>query len=237
MIREVDLVQYVPEFMKNYQELIACLEAENPEFILVWEGTDRVLYNRFIETADEYGISRYEKMLGIYPSEEDTLESRRARVRSRWFSALPYTWRMLLQRLTVLCGDSGYIISNNFDGEGYTITLIVDLELFGEIEELDDMLNAILPVNIVVDCQNQMPYDIEGPFVMKGGVVYTDCWILTTDFNEIFSADSDSSHAGGVINTDIWQLTNDFNEIFEADCSPKQAGGVVSMDFIEIKSN
>ena len=58
MIREVDLVSYLPPFMQTYKEPVAALEAENPEFQIGWKATDKVLKNRFISTADEYGISR-----------------------------------------------------------------------------------------------------------------------------------------------------------------------------------
>ena len=74
MIREVDLISYLPPFIAEYKQVSRTLEAENPEFRIVWEAANRVLYNEFIATADEYGIGRYEKMLKIYPSKEDTLE-------------------------------------------------------------------------------------------------------------------------------------------------------------------
>ena len=67
MIREVDLVSYLPPFMAEFKEIMATLEAENPEFVLVWEAADRVLQNEFIETSDEYGISRWERILGVFP--------------------------------------------------------------------------------------------------------------------------------------------------------------------------
>ena len=66
MIREVDLVSYLPPFMAEFKEIMATLEAENPEFVLVWEAADRVLQNEFIETSDEYGISRWERILGAF---------------------------------------------------------------------------------------------------------------------------------------------------------------------------
>ena len=46
MIREVDLVSYLPPFMQSYKEPVAALEAENPEFSLMWSATDRCLRNR-----------------------------------------------------------------------------------------------------------------------------------------------------------------------------------------------
>jgi hypothetical protein len=68
MIREVDLVSYLPPFIAEYKETNLTLTAENPEFVLVWKAADRTLKNEFIETADEYGISRFEKILHILPS-------------------------------------------------------------------------------------------------------------------------------------------------------------------------
>ena len=62
MIRKVDLVSYLPPFMAGYREVNIALAAEDPEFVLVWKGTDRVLSNEFITTADEYGIARFEKI-------------------------------------------------------------------------------------------------------------------------------------------------------------------------------
>ena len=48
MIREVDLVSYLPPFMQTYKEPVAALEAENPEIQIVWKATDKVMKNRFI---------------------------------------------------------------------------------------------------------------------------------------------------------------------------------------------
>ena len=54
MIREIDLVSYLPPFIAGFKEISATLEAENPEFLLVWRAADQVLKNEFIETSDEY---------------------------------------------------------------------------------------------------------------------------------------------------------------------------------------
>ena len=54
MAREIDLVSYLPPFMAELKEMAVVLEAENPEFVLVWEAASQVLRNEFIATADEY---------------------------------------------------------------------------------------------------------------------------------------------------------------------------------------
>ena len=83
MVREPRLVSYLPPFLQEYREIHTALEAEDPEFRLVWEGTDYVLRNEFILTADEYGIFRFEKLLGIVPVKGEDLESRRMAVLGR----------------------------------------------------------------------------------------------------------------------------------------------------------
>ena len=127
MIREVDLTSYLPEFMKTYREPVAALQAMDPEFVLLWNGADKILYNRFLSTADENGLNRYEEMMGIYPSEEDTLESRRLRIQTKWFNSTPYTLRVLIQRLEAICGTGNFEISGNFE-TGYTLRIDTNFE-------------------------------------------------------------------------------------------------------------
>ena len=105
MIREVDLVSYLPPFLGKYKEIREALMAENPEFRLVWEAADRVQRNGFIATADEFGISRFESMLGILPSREDSLEVRRARVLLKFNTKNKYTIRMLREVIASAVGE------------------------------------------------------------------------------------------------------------------------------------
>ena len=54
MIREVDLVSYLPLFMQSYKEPVAALEAENPEFTFIL--VDRDQYLDLAKLWDIYGI-------------------------------------------------------------------------------------------------------------------------------------------------------------------------------------
>lgn len=189
MIREVDLTSYLPEFMQVYTEPVAALETENPEFAIVWKAVDRLLYNRFIATADEYGISRFEKMLDLHPANEDTLESRRIRVQSRWFNKIPYTLKVLLRKLTVLCGDTDFSFTHNFT-EGYTLTLYTNLSLYGQVDELEYIIHSMLPCNIVVNSKNSILCRAEGTVFLGGGIGFVDKVAIdsvgvTVDFIEI----------------------------------------------------
>lgn len=169
MTREVDLVSYLPPYMAEFKEVAAALEAAEPEFALAWEAAERVLRNRFIETSDAYGISRLEKMLGIRPGDGDTLESRRSKVRSRWFEKLPYTMRVLRRKLAVLCGGAGFEISDDF-GTGYALRIKTRLELYGQAEELERLLEAFLPCGITAEASNSMAAEAEGAAPVGGCV-------------------------------------------------------------------
>lgn len=210
MIREVDLVSYLPQFMKEYKEPVAALEAENPEFELVWIAANQVLKNRFIETADEYGISRYEQMLGIYPSVEDTLESRRSRVRSRWFNKIPYTLKVLLQKLEVLC-DTDFTLTDNFS-EGYTLTLLTDLELYGQVEELERIISTMTPCNIVLDARNIFKVDVEGGYYVGNAISCVDLDNISPDFKENNNIRGDANIANLISDVQMLQVTPDFRE-------------------------
>lgn len=235
MIREVDLVSYLPPFMQSYKEPVAALEAENPEFSLMWSATDRCLRNRFISTADEYGISRFEKMLKIYPTADDTLESRRSRVQSKWFNTIPYTWKVLLQKLLVLCGNSDFEVTGDFK-TGYTLYIDTDLELYGQVEELENIINTMIPENLVVVSKNSIPCNIKGAVLFGGGIVQTEILNITNDSQETVSVQGTVNFGGKATDTAMVTISTDFNETIRADMDAKAASGVVQVDFIEIKT-
>lgn len=166
--QETDLVSYLPSFMAEYKEINEALTAENPEFRAVWNAAEGVLCNEFISTADSYGISRFEKMMGLTPSEEDTLESRRARVMSKWLSKLPYTMKMLINKLFILCGGDDFKVSKSFDS--YVIRVTTHLRLYSQILELRELLERMIPANMTILSFNCIAVPAEGSAKIYTGV-------------------------------------------------------------------
>lgn len=161
MIRQVDLVSYLPPYLQNYKEQVAALAAEDPEFLLVWDAVNGILYNHFISTANEYGISRYEKILGIKSTEGDNLESRRTRVQVQWVNLMPYTIRTFVQKLKILCGDSPYIVNGNFR-KTYELSVITYLKNIGQVNALDHLLETMVPCNLAVHSENKIAFSPSG---------------------------------------------------------------------------
>lgn len=233
MIREVDLVSYLPPFMADYKEIHTALTAENPEFMLVWKAADRVLKNEFIATADEYGISRFEKMLRILPSCDDTLDNRRSRVQFRWLTTLPYTWRMLIRKLVVLCGENDFTITKKF--EFYRICLDVQLELSGQVEELDRIIETILPCNMIVDSKNKIPCGAKGFAFVAGGVCSVEMFFVTNDSDRNVNSKGVVFAAGGVCSVEMFFITNDSRELVSIDGKNAVGSGMVISEHIEVE--
>lgn len=235
MTRNVDLVSYLPPFLTEFGELTTTLEAENPEFVLAWDGVDRVLRNEFIETADEYGISRFEKILNILPSKEDTLESRRARVLARWFTNVPYTIKALISKLQSLCGESSFSISTDY--EFYKITIAVDLELFGQVDELDHIIESMIPCNIVTITTNKIPCSIKGNALVGGGLCFVHDFTVSNDFSEQYNASGYAFIGGGSQFTTYLFITNDVQEAVTVNGAARQGGAAVNTAFVAISDN
>lgn len=204
--RTVDLVSYLPHFLAEYKETNAALTAENPEFQITWDAAKRVLYNEFIETADEYGISRFEKLLKIFPTKEDTLESRRSRVRVRWFSFLPYVWRVFIQKLIALCGENNFTATKQFDF--YQIDLDVNLELFGQVEELERLIETMIPCNMIVTANNKILCPASGLALVAGGAFATEFYIITDEGIGNFITSATAFHGGGVVYMESITITD-----------------------------
>lgn len=205
-MREVDLVSYLPPYLQNYQEQVAALAAENPEFLLVWDAVNGILYNHFISTANEYGISRYEKLLGIRPDKDDNLESRRSRVQVQWVNLMPYTIRTFLQKMKVLCGNTSYVVSGRFKDD-YVLTVITHLENVGQVEELNNLFQGILPMNIVVDSKNEIPVNTSTGSFFSGRMTAHVDLILTHDWCDTLKTDPAFVYIGYPSDTTKIQIT------------------------------
>lgn len=150
-MREIDMITYyLPPFMQSYKEPVAALKAENPEFEKVWEETEKIMRNFFICTADEYGISRYEKLLGIKSSPTSTLEFRRGAVMSKWNPQIPLTMNGLKNKLTLLCGsEDGFVVT--YDNDHYALSVKLALTKKEMRVEAERMVRSLTPENLQLD--------------------------------------------------------------------------------------
>lgn len=145
-----NLIDYLPEFLRDVREYKAILtDAIQPEFVKLFEAIERVLNNQFITTSDEYGVSRWEKMLGIVPQATTSLDNRKFTILTRMNEQLPYTMTSLKQRLEGLCGKNGYSVE--VDANTFTLRVGVALTSRSSFKDVEIMLEKIVPANMVLD--------------------------------------------------------------------------------------
>lgn len=228
MIREIDLIHYLPLFIAEYREIQHIMDTENPEFQLVADESEIIKNNQFIITCNETGIARFEKILKITPSAEDTLESRISRVLIRWNDVVPYTWKVFLQKLKSLCGDDFEFIP---DWNNYLLELKTHLDLYGQVEELENILDYMIPANIEVNAENILEYVMNGNLYLASGVAYCNIFQLTDSFKVDWTLNANAGAAVTGSGTCEIMLTDSFQG--ETFGSEAESGAFVQSDFTE----
>lgn len=147
--KQIDMMRKVPDVLKNVREIKALINTENDDLNSLSAALALYLNNTFVDSADEYGIGRWESILGILPKLTDTLDERQFRVLSRINEQLPFTLRSLEQQLSTLCGPSGYTVE--LLNEQYLLKVRVELTAKSKLEDVRALLNRIVPANMVID--------------------------------------------------------------------------------------
>lgn len=148
----INILKYWIKELRRVREFQELAKVWDIEFLRLYGGTQRTLNNFYIEYADEYGISRLEKVCGIYPDINDTLESRRARLYVYWNDKNPYTEEELISRLENICGKGNVEVISDY--RNFLIQIITHVGGYGIFDEVARMLDYFLPANLLLDLQN-----------------------------------------------------------------------------------
>lgn len=143
---ERNLIDYLPNYLKEYKEIQAITNTEQTEISSLWNGCDDVMSDQYINDATENGVERWESMLKIYPKDTDTLEERRFRILASINKQLPYTYRMLDQLLLSLCGVDGY--RTKLTPSEYSIVIKLAMANENNYNYVVELLDRMLPCNM-----------------------------------------------------------------------------------------
>ena len=178
-MRDIDIKNYVPPFLLKYGELKQLYESENPEFRALNIEADNLLDNQFIGSTNENGIARYEALLGITGTQEYSLEERQIKVYTAWIDDIPYTFNTLKERIERLCGKGNFTLMVNNNEHKVIITTHLEYQL--QSEELERMLDIILPANMILLITNSFDNVLQSDFMYAGGGVVTTDYIELTE--------------------------------------------------------
>ncbi len=145
--------KYLIDKILEIKDFEIITDIHDGELIALNVAIANILDDEFITTANETGIARREKLLNIQPFYDDTLESRKFRIQTRWNSKLPYTYKQLENRLNSLIGTDGYTAIINY--AAYTLIIKVNLGQKRMLQDVKIMMKNMSPANMVVKVELQ----------------------------------------------------------------------------------
>ena len=143
------LIDYLPPVLQQTREMQAVMEGEQPAVAGLWDAWKTVLDARFVRYANEQGLARWERMLGIRPRGTDSMEVRRVAVLARLNEQLPFTERTLRLMLDGVCGPGGYTLEIIY--REYRVFVRVHLWEKRAMDEAAALLGRVVPANMVID--------------------------------------------------------------------------------------
>lgn len=182
MAKDVDILSYWMPILRNLKEFNEIAKAERAELLSILEAIDQTLANMFIETANEDGIKRFEKMLKIIPSAEDDISTRRFRVLSKWNNKKIYTDNTLEELLSSFCGAGNYTVIKKYTE--YIVNIVTSLSVRDAFEAVADMLRDILPCNMILELSNRINVNGNGTAYVGGVISTTMCYEIPAQSTE-----------------------------------------------------
>lgn len=141
-------MSYLPPLYHDIAEFEEIAKTVDAEIALLEAEVHQIFNNRFVMTANEYGVKRREKAFKIQadPSTEN-LDFRKKRIINRQSTKAPFTSRFLQNRLDYLVGAGRVVMSVDWLNSILAITAgIKDAPLFKEVEHT---IRTIKPASMV----------------------------------------------------------------------------------------
>ena len=144
----VPINEYVPTIYKDVKEMDAFCNSQDFLWDTLVNNLGKEYTRMFIQTADEIGVERFERIAKITadPSSE-SLDFRKERLLSRCNSTLPYTTIWLRNYLNSVLGQSNYELK--VDYKNLIIQLYGYLLDYSWSKEVGIMIRHVMPANVV----------------------------------------------------------------------------------------
>lgn len=132
-----------PEVIIQIPDIKQVYDAVDKQIEKLTAAVDQMEDDIFLESMGEEKIKLWEEMLRIKPLDDDTLSDRRFRIQSKVLEKLPYSYRVVVRKLTALVPDGMQITRSDKN-------MIVKLTLASKkkINDVAELLEVTLPLNM-----------------------------------------------------------------------------------------
>lgn len=141
------LIEYLPEFMREFREMQVIMDVVQEQIALLHDTKDAVFNNNFIESLDEAGCERWERILNLNKG-DFSIEERRNQILGRIVEQRPFTMQTLKRQLSAICGENGYAVELR---KPFDLVVRLSMHQQGRLEAVETLLKRIVPANINID--------------------------------------------------------------------------------------
>lgn len=136
------ILNHYPPVIKQIKDIQQIAKAEDIEFSKLNTKIKEVIRNMFVFTADETGVMRFEKLLGIKPKAAQSLDDRKIYILS-----MMNRHKMSLSELMAMLSNysEGITILNDIANMEMIVEINTDA---GSLDMLNKIIDEILPLNI-----------------------------------------------------------------------------------------
>lgn len=142
------LKQYMPPFLAEVREFNEIFNVEDIELENLKEQINNILQEVIVKTAEDYGLTKYEKIYGI-TNVAETIEARRMTILLKMNNRTAYTYKWLINTLNEAIGEENYKITTDF--KNYKMNIEIALNYTEAAEILKKDLVKQMPANIELD--------------------------------------------------------------------------------------
>lgn len=141
------LIDYLPPVLGRMKDFQVLMDTEQENMNYLWDATKGTLREEFLDSQGIYGITRWEKILNLYPKSTDTLDIRNYRILAKLNERLPFTIRMLRERIHSMIKEGEYQVFCYPDF--YLLEVIITGCKLRELQIIRSMIEEMLPLNLI----------------------------------------------------------------------------------------
>lgn len=145
--------RYAPVLYDDNSEMQALYTVQALEYEKASNSGEQLFKNRFILTANEDAIKKYEEQYGVHTNYSLTLEQRKIAVQNKTMLRPPFTRQRLLELINRFYGEAN--VSYELLGDEYTLIITVVTTTPINFFKFTKDIRAFVPANI------KLVYDIQ----------------------------------------------------------------------------
>lgn len=174
----MDPRNHLPYYYKGIREIDILSEAIIAVLLHVEKEIHKILNNNFLQTCDQDGIMRYEKLIGIQSDKSIDLETRKQKVLTKMLASSSFTVRVLENALKDICDNGNFKL--HYDHDNFILILEVNIGRQGMLDLLYNLLYSMLPANVEFKIHNKVSINEEinnysaGSFSTKKSIVFKE---------------------------------------------------------------